>query len=321
MEKSKFRFQAKNAMLTYARCDLTRDEVLDHFKSMFGDDLDEYLIAMEPHADGDDGDVAYPNHIHAWFSLGRKPNIVNPRAFDIRSFHPNIKSKKKSQAVDYLTNPHGKTKVLDQTPVLNFTVAKSYVSLAEQGDVKGALEEFKARHSKDYIIHYDRVHTAIRKISNISRKRKRTPIEWGLDQFHPVDFDFLSWFNSTKSLWLYGGAGLGKTQFILSHLRTQGLTWLFCCDVNKLNEYEDQDVIFFDDCNFTKFTREQCIHLLDDECESDIRILYKAVTIPAGVKRVFTSNVDIWPDDDTGALTRRIHQVKIQSDLRKHPDY
>lgn len=80
--KNKFRCQGTAFLLTYPKCTLSKEEVLQDLQNLL--QVKTYTIASELHADGSP-------HIHAVLQLGARLNTTNPRYFDVRGFHPNIK--------------------------------------------------------------------------------------------------------------------------------------------------------------------------------------------------------------------------------------
>lgn len=79
------RLQGKRYLLTYPRCTLTKEEVLEALQSSLS--LKAYTVARELHQDG-------TPHVHACIHLESSPNTTNMRYFDIHAFHPNIASLK-----------------------------------------------------------------------------------------------------------------------------------------------------------------------------------------------------------------------------------
>lgn len=75
------RLQGKRYLLTYPRCSLTKEEVLEALKNSHA--LKAFTIASELHQDG-------TPHVHACIHLESPPNTTNMRYFDIHAFHPNI---------------------------------------------------------------------------------------------------------------------------------------------------------------------------------------------------------------------------------------
>lgn len=111
-----------------------------------------------------------------------------------------------------------------------------------------------------------------------------------------------------KSLWLKGPAGIGKTQWALLWFENP----LFVSHVDDLKLYNtDYDGIIFDDINFKHWPRESQISICDIEQPRTIHVRYGVVRIPAGTKKIFTSNVEIFDEDD--AIKRRYHKINMNS--------
>jgi len=75
-----FRFSAKYGLLTYAQCGN-----LDPFKivTLLSQLGAECIVGRETHEDGG-------IHLHAFFEFEKRPNLRNPRIFDIDGLHPNV---------------------------------------------------------------------------------------------------------------------------------------------------------------------------------------------------------------------------------------
>lgn len=92
-----FRFNAKNAFLTYPHTDLP----LEHFIGR----SDKYIIARELHQDGS-------AHVHCYLHFNHKVNTINQAFFDVEGRHPNIQACRSAAAVmayvtkgcNYITN-------------------------------------------------------------------------------------------------------------------------------------------------------------------------------------------------------------------------
>jgi len=87
----KFQIGAKGWFLTYPRCSLTKEEVLQALKGK-RDGLNQVVVARELHEDG-------VPHIHCYLYYGKQFTCKNERFFDIQGFHPNIQSAKSLKAV------------------------------------------------------------------------------------------------------------------------------------------------------------------------------------------------------------------------------
>lgn len=79
----RFKFNAKRIFLTYPKCTLSKDRVLELLQEKYP--IKTYCIALEAHEDGSP-------HIHAVLFFDRKVHRDNERAFDIEGFHPNIQT-------------------------------------------------------------------------------------------------------------------------------------------------------------------------------------------------------------------------------------
>jgi len=94
-----FRVNAQALMLTYAQCAIPKEEMLvllNHIMEKKKWILNEYVIAEEKHADGSP-------HLHCYLKLATKPNIKDPRVFDVqwdgKPFHPSIEGVRSPAAV------------------------------------------------------------------------------------------------------------------------------------------------------------------------------------------------------------------------------
>ena len=74
--------------------------------------------------------------------------------------------------------------------------------------------------------------------------------------------------------------------------------------------------LLLDDISLASRTREEKIHFFDLKNNSQLRILYGVVVIPAGTPRAFTTNaidLDTIPEE----IIRRITTVNIHKSLRR----
>lgn len=90
-----FRFQSKNALLTYAQCgDLDGFDVCAHLGTLGG----ECIVGAEKHADGG-------RHLHVFVMWERRFVSRRPDVFDVGGRHPNIEGNVRNPgaAYDYAT--------------------------------------------------------------------------------------------------------------------------------------------------------------------------------------------------------------------------
>lgn len=127
-----------------------------------------------------------------------------------------------------------------------------------------------------------------------------------METYDLASFSFSLIFDMKKSHVVWGPAGCGKT----SYCRARFPEALWVTHMDDLLGYDSQEVIIFDDMNFTHMPRTAQIHIVDVEQPRSIHCRYACARIPAGVTRVFTSNnKDIFADD--AAIKRRVkyHQI------------
>ena len=119
----------------------------------------------------------------------------------------------------------------------------------------------------------------------------------------------------SKSIILHGQAGIGKTQYALAHFKSP----LLVSDKNDLGQFNKKkhDGIVFDDMNFNDWSREEQLHIVEQEVPKSIRILYGTKRIPAHTKKIFTTNMQNIFIIGDGAIDRRCRWVMNLEDLRQ----
>jgi len=96
---TEFRIQSKKFFLTYPRCDLTKEALLEFLKTK--GTLVDYVVCIEDHKEDDEHGGA-GTHLHACVVYNRMLNITSARSFDFRDFHPHVeKTKNHSDARVY----------------------------------------------------------------------------------------------------------------------------------------------------------------------------------------------------------------------------
>jgi len=120
----------------------------------------------------------------------------------------------------------------------------------------------------------------------------------------------------SKSTIIWGEAGIGKTEFALSHFKSP----LMVSHLDTLKEFdeEEHDGIVFDDMSFIHLPRESQIHLVDNDKTRAIHLRYINATIPAHTKKIFTTNVEDGAILNTwdAAIMRRINLVHLTGTVR-----
>jgi len=131
-----------------------------------------------------------------------------------------------------------------------------------------------------------------------------------LAQFTLADFPWTPFTDWSRSHILHGPAGCGKTQFALAHFSNP----LFVRHLDDLKKLDvSHDGIVFDDMNFRHLPRESQIHLVDIDQPSSIHLRFENAWIPAGMRKIFTTNVpngEIFFIDDP-AVARRVTVTEV----------
>ncbi|AGK90272.1 rolling-circle initiation protein [Capraria yellow spot Yucatan virus] len=171
-----FRLQANNIFLTYAQCDIPKDEALQMLQSLHWAIVKPLYIRVsrEEHSDG------FP-HLHCLLQLSGKSNIKDAGFFDLthprRSarFHPNIQAAKDTNAVrNYITKEgdyceSGQYKVSGGSKANKDDVYHNVVNAASAGE---ALELIRAGDPKSFIVNYHNL------VPNLDRLFQKAPEPW-----------------------------------------------------------------------------------------------------------------------------------------------
>jgi len=301
VKEVKFRAQYKEYGLTYSRCPIEREDLVERLTKIldkYNLSMENYYVARETHKKPvEEGKYNTPYHLHIWFNLTTKPNFKNFAVFDIISpkeefdwsWHPNIGRKKKNWIYNYL-------KKQDKTPFTD--IQSGYVELAIAGDTKSAIALFAEQHPKEYVINLDRVTASIHKLS---RKKPEMKI-W------PFTGDVIE-IPEGQSLLIVGASNIGKTEwaksYITHHLKK---TFLFVTHLDKLKKYNGEDVLLYDDVDFHHLPRTTQIHIAEVGNPRDIHCRHTVASIPAGILNIFCANHDPFLMSDP-AISRRLFRA------------
>jgi len=179
---------------------------------------------------------------------------------------------------------------------------KQYGNISKQGqrsDLKQIQQDIDKGASetqiwRDYFPQSVRYHKAFNRYRSLINNDKiyRVPLVFKLD---PIT-DFY------KTPLIIGDAGIGKTQYALSHFNNP----LLVTHIDKLLDFDPAkyDGIIFDDIDWTKLSRETILFLVDNEQPRQINCRYYIANIPAFTKKMICSNPEYIPDMDN-AINRR----------------
>lgn len=164
-----YQLKAKNILLTYAQCALTKEQLLDHLKTLCSGAI---RVSEELHEDGSP-------HLHAYIQSTTPIRTKNERYFDLNNYHPNVQSCRDPKAAWTYVAKDGN--FVDHG-VFEFKQDKrkwAEVFTAETPDQ--AREMIKEISARDFILQNDRVESYIRKA--FETKIEPFVPTWKPDQF------------------------------------------------------------------------------------------------------------------------------------------
>lgn len=282
-----FRLNAKHFALTYSNVEqqgwieFTKEALVEHLISLGA----EYVIAgRENHEDG-------TPHFHALVSFKRRKDVRNANYFDFGNVHPNIQSCRNVAAWTTYVKKDG--------DFFEQGVAKDDVfCLCRQSSREDWVSYCLANKiSFQYMDHiWDATHVPNTCTVEEYAQPDGAVINFELEYFRFEDYE-------SRVLSIVGPTGTGKTTWALKYAPKPALV---VSHLDVLREFKPgyHKSIIFDDMSFCHMPREAQIHLADQRVPRTIHCRYKAVSIPAGVPKIFTSNQKPFIEDD--AINRRI---------------
>nr|WAE42184.1 MAG: replication associated protein [Cressdnaviricota sp.] len=226
VEVKKFRLSAKRIFLTYPRCDLTKEQVLEFLKTKGL--IVCYYIAVEEHKtitydDWHVDGLPIGTHLHIAVQFATKINTTDQRFFDTKGFHPNVQSTRSwHNVVSYVIKggDYIHKQVFDNTTHENYKKRKSDFTEWEHDN------EFKALE----------------------------PVHWPIQLPNLESFPDDNHTNiKQRHLWIVGIPNSGKTTWVQNTF--EGKQVFSRSDTAyPYDDYQGQQVILFDDItpNFTE---------------------------------------------------------------------
>jgi len=177
---------------------------------------------------------------------------------------------KNAEFLEYGTRPKAPINAHKKKPCTTYNEALAAPTVRE------GMEIVQKQRARDYCLHGESIERNLR--------RTKVPVfkcKYALTDFNVPPLDL------SKPCFLSGLSNSGKTQYALAHFKNP----LFVRHIDKLKQLgPDHDGIVFDDMSFTHWPPESVIALLDMEEESQIHVRYGTITIPAYIKKIFSSN-------------------------------
>ena len=333
-----FRIRSKRFFLTYPQLPGGVDYyeiALCHYEDVFQLTREQfsYVIAKELHKDGN-------AHIHVYLEFDLKQDIYSAGKLDLkidgRNFHGNYASARSTHnSIRYILkriNVEERAGNYKTNMVLPFLKGNYYSTveehlhavLLEEGH-EAAINVLFTQYPKDCI---KRGSALLRNLELLNMYLESNRIGQCGPKYTLSDFkksslpkELKDWMKmeSPASLILFGETGTGKTELAKALMHEKSVKYLLIRDKEGLKEFRKgfHSGLIFDDIDATKLTREELIHLLDTENESQIRILYGYMTLQEDLIRIFTTNYITRLLRNDKALERRAVKCEIKDNVKK----
>lgn len=289
-----FRINAKHYSLTYSNViqqgweEFTKESLAAYLMSLGAEHV---ITSKEAHQDG-----AF--HFHALVSFKRRKDIRNASFFDFGNVHPNIQSCKNVAAWTIYIKKDG--------------------DFFEQGLAKDDIFSLcRESNFEDWVVYCIRNKIGYQymdciwndtHVPNVNtlvefEKPRDAQIGFGLEFFRYEDY-------SARVLCIVGPTGCGKTTWAMMYAQKPAL---IVTHMDTLREFKAgyHKSLIFDDMAFNHQPREAQIQLTDQRVPRTIHCRYKAVTLPAGIPKIFTANKKPFIEDDE-AINRRIYYKMVE---------
>lgn len=327
--KDNFRFSSKSAFLTYSRCGLALENVKNQIQLKIKEKdptnrVLSYVACKERHANVSAINEV-PFHVHGFFEFLKKVDTKDPLFFDVKGydtlekkeiiFHPNVQSPKsrknvikyvlKNQTREDLDNSDKEDPSLIISPELKLYVdqnmelqsyQKTVISLARAGDVAEAMEIYENMNPGAFLRNHAQIEQSLKALS---QEKKTSLSKYKMSDYKLTQamLDVIEKSKKTeRMLYVRGASGTGKTQFLLSLIKSQyGLNPLVVSNLDGIRFFkaEKHTAILFNDFNWSELEdeREKLIHLLDFESACTISVKHSSLYVPEGVARFAASNL------------------------------
>lgn len=293
-----FELNTRQLFLTYPHCPAAPKFVLDQFTGRLP--IDDYIVAREPHKDGSP-------HIHCYIKLTKrvrcKTEMLDIVDEEGKPYHGNYQRCKNAWLVQKYCKKGG-----NYTTNMVFEPLRQAIDLAKAGDVAGAFSAVAESRPDMILMGGSRLKANLQMLASAEEKEDQS----NFTEFINIPPAIAHWQRKRHTLWLYGPSGYGKTEYAKSLFNNP----LLISHTDQLKKLEPHhDGVIFDDYSMCHKPREIAIHITDLANKRGINVKHGMVVIPKGLPRVFCSNVWIWPEDESGAIERRVFAVYIRKQL------
>lgn len=252
---AKFQLRAKHVSLTYPRCDLDKNNVLERLVAKCGDNLSGALVVAERHADGSP-------HIHAYLRFSQALSTRDPRYFDLDNYHPNVQcTRSYKNWISYCLKE-------DQTPAIHRFSLEELKGIRKPtlGDLIATRLDSGATTREVYLEFPGFFMSNLRKIREFVSWSDRESIRRSKADYSTVSElraanagsrPIAEWLTAnirkprplrSPQLWLYSVPGAGKTSLIMELEKYLNIYWVPYDTNGFLENFDnDYDLIVFDE--------------------------------------------------------------------------
>lgn len=285
MRRNTFRLESKNLFLTYPKCDLSKEDIINELRRKLGENLKNYVVAEENHESGEP-------HRHVYLNLSNQIRTRDSRYFDIRGYHGNYQGCRGVSAVIRYC-----TKESDYTA--NFDISK-YTSKPPNREEIGR-ELLEGKKVSELVIKYPKLLFGYKRLCDDIAKFRS-------------DIGMRREITNVRGTWIYGPPGIGKSR----KARTEFPKPIFIKQQNKWwDGYSGEESVLIDDFDKMGSGLSHYLKIWADryECYGEV----KGSTVYLNhLHIIITSNYsieEIWSDDLVlcEAIRRRFKVIYMSS--------
>lgn len=226
----KLRFRSKHVFLTYPKCELPLEHVLDLLNTQLRTihiTILKYIISHEVHQDGD-------SHRHCWLELSTAPECVDQKLFDLDGHHGNYQSMRyEDNCAKYVLKDGNYITNLSEEAIKNKIATANRPSYKINKDVIA-----KRLMNGESLLNVVQDNPAL--LWDLGKLRDNLMLYKQLSSTaEPL--------KELKNEWIWGGTGTGKsldvaTRFPDAHRKPKEIFW---------DSYEFEDVVVMEDVDET----------------------------------------------------------------------
>lgn len=260
--------------------DLQAPEIMTHLKAM--GPTKKIIIAKEAHPE------TGGNHFHALVifqkRLRARTGQMNPFYLRNQTIKCNVQLVKNVFAVETYVRKDGN--VLEEGPQSPESAWQDILSVAVDESVESALLLLAEKRPRDFALHATSAEANLKRWR--AMKTRPTPMCKPIESFTHAPRINPDW----KVLIVAGRTGLGKTQWAKALM--PGAPVLRHLDL--LSEFDLSHGLVLDDIGVGHLPFTMILNLLDFEEDGHIHVRYRVAVIPAGTRRIFTTNHTTFTD-------------------------